>query len=323
MVDKIVEPSVHCQPTVNRYFMKTTELTNWEKSGKYVKLGKFQHQVFYKDIGNKDAEPLKTLLLLHGFPESSYSYHKVIPALAKHFERVVVFDMIGYGLSDKPYENYAYSLIEQADIALQIWHHVGVKGGHLLSHDMGDSVATELVTRHVSHLIPGWFSAGFQSFTFTNGSMVLDLAKLRITQKILLSKRGRLMSNFSTFGIFNQQIRSAHGNDKLSDDDIKLLWDNVVQQDGNKKTYLMIKYLNDRKRFEKTRWLPALSQVTLPIHICWGEADNVARVTMAHYLKKNVCPSAVLTLMPGVGHFCQLGSPEIWAESVLGFYQKL
>ena len=131
------------------------------------------------------------------------------------------------------------------------------------------------------------------------------------------------MSLLSTFKIFNQQVRSAHGNDNLSDKDVEMLWENVIQQDGHRKNHLMIKYLNDRIRFEKTRWLPALSQVKLPIHICWGTADAVAKVEMAHYLKKNICPSAILTLMLNVGHFCQLGSPKIWIESVGEFYSSL
>jgi len=93
-------------------------------------------------------------------------------------------------------------------------------------------------------------------------------------------------------------------------------------KDGQQKTYLTIKYLNDRKRFEKTRWLPALGQTKLPVHICWGNEDAVARIEMAHYLKQNVCKNATLTIMDGVGHFCQMGSPEKWVESVSQFYKR-
>ena len=94
-------------------------------------------------------------------------------------------------------------------------------------------------------------------------------------------------------------------------------------QDGQQKNHLLIRYLNDRKRFEKTRWLPSLGKVQEPIHLCWGDADAVARVEMAHYLKKHVCPQATLTLMPGVGHFCQLSDPDIWVQSVSAFYQQI
>lgn len=300
--------------------MLTPELTQWEAEGQYLKTVLFGNKVFCRQLGNPQATSEKTLLLIHGFPESSYSFHKVVDGLSKVFERIILFDQLGYGLSDKPTENYTYSLFEQADVAMQVWQQLGVKGGHLLSHDMGDSVATELVARHVGGTLPGWFSAGFQSFTFTNGSMVLELAELRITQKLLLSGIGPLLSKLFNYRTFSQQVRSAHGNDKLSDKDIELMWDNIRQQDGHKKNHLLIKYLNDRKRFEKTRWLPSLSLVKEPIHICWGEADAVARVEMAHYLKDNICPNARLTLMPEVGHFCQLSDPDVWVKSVSAFY---
>ena len=163
--------------------MLAPQLKQWESEGRYLTTVLFQHKVFCKDCGNPAAPPDRTLLLLHGFPESSFSFHKVLEGLAKLFDRVVLFDFPGYGLSDKPIANYTYSLFEQADVALQVWKERGVTGGHVLSHDMGDSVHTELVARHVSGLLPAWLSAGFKSFTFTNGNMVLDLAQLRLGQK--------------------------------------------------------------------------------------------------------------------------------------------
>jgi len=298
------------------------QLSTWKNSGEYIFYSSFQHQLFVKQLGNSNASTEKTLLLIHGFPESSYSYHAVLDGLLEKFDRIILFDMLGYGLSDKPTKNYTYSLFEQADTVFEVWKHFNIKGGHLLSHDMGDSVSTEIVARHENGLMPAWFSEGLQSLTFTNGSMVLELASLRITQKILLSNYGYLMKSLSTFTIFNQQIRSAHGNENLSADEINVLWEANTLQDGHKKSYLTIKYLNDRKRFEKTRWLPALAQTKLPIHICWGNEDAVAKVEMAHYLKEKICKNATLTIMEGLGHFCQLGSPEKWVKYVSNFYKN-
>ncbi len=303
--------------------MPSVNLQTWKSSGHFIDVTPFRHKIFVKEIGNTDAKSGQTLLLLHGFPESSFSYHKIVDGMAKQFERIILFDMLGYGWSDKPDVQFSYSLLEQADIALKVWQHFGIKGGHLLSHDMGDSVATELIARHVNGLLPGWFDAGFQSFTFTNGSMILDLSKLRIIQKILLSPYGRHLKHIANFSIFNHQVRSAHGNDKLSERDIRGLWEANKLQGGHKKNHLTIKYLTDRKQFEKTRWLPALKQVKLPIHICWGNDDAVAKIEMAHYLKAHICVDAQVTVMEGVGHFCQLGSPDVWVEAVRRFYDKL
>ena len=296
-------------------------LKSWLTSGEFISYKK--HKVFVKEFGDADASTNKTLLLLHGFPESSYSYHGIIDGMLKTFNRIILFDMIGYGLSDKPTENYSYSLHEQADLALEVWKHYGVKGGHMLSHDMGDSVATEIVARHEDGGLPNWFSDGLQSITFTNGSMVLELAELRITQKLLLSSLGSALSKLTFYGLFKHQIISAQGNSNLAEEEIKALWELNKLQDGHKKAYLTIKYINDRKRYEKTRWLPALVKTKLPVHVCWGEDDSVARVEMAYHLKEKVCTKARLTIMKGMGHFCQSENPEKWVESVTGFYDNI
>ena len=296
------------------------EIKDWRDHGGFMSFGPFGHKVFYRDIGDTTASADDTLLLLHGFPESSYSYHAVIDDLADRFKRIVLYDMLGYGLSDKPTEGYTYSLFEQADLAFAVWKELGVTGGHLLSHDMGDSVSTEIVARRENGLLPGFLSEDLRSLTYTNGSMVLGLADLRITQKLLLSRYGRQFNKITTFKVFTQQVKSAHGNANLSDQDVALLWELNTLQEGHRKTYLTIKYLNDRGRFEATRWLPALSKTPLPVHLCWGDEDAVARVAMAHHLKEKVCKDATLTIMKGLGHFCQMGSPKVWSEHVLRFY---
>ena len=301
----------------------TTALEAWKEGGEFISYGPNLFKIFVKQLGKRDASAQKTLFLLHGFPESSLSYHAVVNGLLEFFDRLILFDMLGYGLSDKPAKDYSYSLIEQADLALKVWEHFGVKGGHLLAHDMGVSVATEILARHEKGFLPAWFSEGLQSITFTNGSMVLELAELRIMQKLLLSSYGYLLKNISHFRLFNHQVKSAHGNQNLNGQEIENLWAATTLQDGHRKLYLTIKYLNDRKQFEKTRWLPALKQTKLPIHICWGDEDAVAKVEMAYFLKKNICKNATLTIMEGLGHFGQLGSPEKWVRYVTSFYPTL
>ncbi|MCB1147323.1 MAG: alpha/beta hydrolase [Leptospiraceae bacterium] len=298
------------------------KLKEWKASGEFIELAPCRHQMFVKQIGRTSALPHETLLIIHGFPESSFSFHKVIEGLQNKFERIILCDMLGYGLSDKPVEDYTYSLIEHADTVLKVWEHFGVKGGHLLCHDMGVSVASEILVRANQNLLPGWFSDGLVSVTFTNGSLYHKMAKLRIIQKLLLTRYGKFLRNLVKKPIFAKQIKKAHGNDRLSKEDIDILWELNMLKDGVRKSYLTIKYHLDRFRFEKTRWLPALAQAKLPVHLCWGDKDQIARIEMAHYLKENVCTNAKLTIMPGVGHFCQLDNPQLWLKSILHFYDE-
>ena len=68
----------------------------------------------------------ETIILIHGFPTSSFDYFDVIDQLSEKY-RVVVFDHIGFGFSDKPSSNYTYSLVDQAEQALALWTRLGIK----------------------------------------------------------------------------------------------------------------------------------------------------------------------------------------------------
>jgi pimeloyl-ACP methyl ester carboxylesterase len=295
------------------------ELRAWESRGAYVRVGHDAHRIYVQSSGASGAAPEDTLLVLHGFPESSFSFSRNVDALARRFRRVVLIDLLGFGLSDKPRE-HSYSLFEQADVALEAWRQLGVTGGHALGHDMGDSVLTELVARHGRGLLPGWFAGGFPSLTFTDGGMVMELARLRVSQVLLRSPLGALLAPLSRYRVFAQQLRSASGG-TLAERDIQLMWAAVRHNDGQRVQHRVIRYVDERLRFQNTRWLPALAATPIPIHLCWGALDQVAPAAIARHLKDRVCPGARLTLLPRAGHFCQQEDPDGWNEAVLRFWQ--
>ena len=76
----------------------------------------------------------ETIILIHGFPTSSFDYFDVIDQLSEKY-RVVVFDHIGFGFSDKPSSNYTYSLLDQAEQALALWTRLGIKWVFIMLSD--------------------------------------------------------------------------------------------------------------------------------------------------------------------------------------------
>ena len=56
------------------------------------------HQLFFREAGDPNAP---TLVLLHGFPTSSYMFRDLVPALADRYH-VIAPDHLGFGLSDAP-----------------------------------------------------------------------------------------------------------------------------------------------------------------------------------------------------------------------------
>lgn len=280
------------------------------------------HEVFLIEEGDPSAAPDRTVFLLHGFPESSFSYAGAFDLLKARFDRVISFDMIGYGYSDKPEEGYGYSLFEQADTVLRLLRELGVTGCHFISHDMGDSVLTELLARWNDNR-PVWFSDGPLSLTLTNGNMVLAVAKLRASQKALLSPLGKLLaSSTQSLRVFENQVTSAHGNDRLGEDSIIDMYAAATMNAPKGLPAVLIGYLRERKRFETARWLPALAATEAPVQICWGKDDAVAPVAVAQMLKREVKPEAKLTLIEGLGHFAQTQDPQVWTAALEPFWDE-
>lgn len=95
-------------------------------------------------ICSKGAGP--PLLLLHGYPQTGYMWHKIAPRLAEDFT-VVVADLRGYGDSDKPTssEDHAvYSKRAMATDMMAVMTALGHSQFFIAGHDRGGRVAHRL-----------------------------------------------------------------------------------------------------------------------------------------------------------------------------------
>ena len=88
------------------------------------------------------------VLLLHGFPESWYAWHRQIPLLAQGGFHVVAPDMRGYGLSTKPKGWQAYGGEQLSGDIAGLIAHFGAERASLVGHDWGAAVAFETAMQH-------------------------------------------------------------------------------------------------------------------------------------------------------------------------------
>lgn len=92
----------------------------------------------------------RPLLLLHGYPETHLTWHKVAPQLAEHFS-VVIPDLRGYGQSGKPadgdrHQNYSFRAMAQDQV--DVMRHFGHDRFLVASHDRGARVTHRLLLDH-------------------------------------------------------------------------------------------------------------------------------------------------------------------------------
>ena len=278
---------------------------NWKSRGKFYSI--LNKNIFVIDKGTSK----ETLVILHGYPTSSYDYYKVLPELSKHY-RVIIHDHLGFGFSDKPID-YSYSLIEQADVALQLWKQLGVTNVTLLAHDYGTSIATEILARHNKQQI----DLQIDKLILCNGSMHIELSKLRIIQKLLRNKITRKwVAKLTNFSLYKKNLRNVYfDKTKVTDTELQEMWFLLLHNNGRKVIHSLSNYINERYTFWH-RWIGALKETQIPTKIVWAKNDPIAIDLIADLLTIEI-PNNQLFWIDECGHFPMLEKPKEWTELVL------
>ena len=242
------------------------------------------------------------LLILHGFPTSSFDWHLVLPELSRK-RRVVLFDLPGFGFSDKP-ERYSYSLFEQADVVEGLVERLGLERPHVIAHDMGVSIASELLARRQRKLLKG----DLASLLLMSAGVYGELAKVTTSQKVLLTPLGPAFAGLGVGAVFRLQVQQVFER-TVAPAEISAMWEQIVYLDGHKRMAQIIGYLRERARFEE-RWIGALRTVEdVPVHLVWGSHDPTSLISIGERLAFEI-PHAELARLERVGHYPQLEAPE-------------
>ena len=278
---------------------------DWKNKGKFISV--FGNNIFVIDKG----ESKKTLVILHGYPTSSYDYYKVLPILSKQY-RVIIHDHVGFGFSDKPID-YSYSLIEQADVALQLWKQLALTNITLLAHDYGTSIATEILARHNKQQI----DLQIEKLILCNGSMHIELSKLRTIQKLLRNKITRKwVAKLTYYPLYRKNLRNVYfDKSKATNEELQEMWFMLEYNHGRKVIHFLSNYINERYTFWH-RWIGALKETQIPTKIVWAKNDPVAVDIIAELLTLEI-PHNKLYWIDNCGHFPMLEKPEEWLEFVL------
>jgi len=97
------------------------------------------------------AKAKGTIVLIHGWPQTSYQFRHVITPLADAGYTVIAPDYRGAGKSSKPREGYEKSVMA-ADIHALLTKHLGIKDKvHIVGHDIGGMIAHAYATRFAVH----------------------------------------------------------------------------------------------------------------------------------------------------------------------------
>jgi haloalkane dehalogenase len=261
-------------------------------------------ELAYREQGSGPA-----VLLLHGWPTSSFLWRNVMPPIARA-NRVLALDLPGFGASDKPQgAPYNFEFFEQAiDSFLE---KLGIDEVAIAGHDLGGPVAThwtldrrERVTHFalLNTLVYPEFSEAVLAFikaAATPGlrDQITSPEGLEAAMRLGLADEAALTDD--VIACVREPFQSEEERNALADAGIGL------EPEG---------FVDIANR---------LGTMTMPVCLIYGEQDRILpdiAETMAR-VKKDL-PQAAVTALPACGHFLQEEAPEEIGELLASFFAQ-
>lgn len=283
-------------------------LCAWRDAGEFITVG--DRRIYCRRAG---AGP--RLLLMHGFPTSSFDWAQMWPMLASRFE-VLAFDLLGLGFSAKP-RGHRYRVHEQADLAEAVAHHYGWSEAFVLAHDYGDTVAQELLAR--SDRDPPHAALRVLRLCLLNGGLFPETHRARVIQRLLASPLGPGLVGLMRRRGFARSLNALFSpTRRLGETAIDEYWALLRHGDGIRAVPSLLGYMAERRR-ERARWVGALQTTETPVRLICGALDPVSGLHMAERYRELV-PRADVVVLADVGHFPQLEDPERVFAAATAFF---
>lgn len=273
-----------------------TSPDDWRSAGRDFQFR--GHRAFLRVDGPAGAP---ALLLIHGFPTASWDWCKLWPELAQT-HRLVAADMLGLGFSAKP-RGHRYTVGEQADLFLAALAEAGVTETAILAHDLGDTVAQELIARAIDGRLP----VRLRGVILLNGGLFPETHRPVLTQKLLLSPLGPLIARLSSRRKLGASLTAIAGDAKPTEAELDAMWTLMSRDDGCLALPGLIRYMVERRE-HRERWVGALQRCPVPLTVINGSADPISGAHMVARLRELQIKADVIEL-PRVGHYPQVEAP--------------
>lgn len=277
----------------------TARVRAWREGGEHVEVA--GDRIFVR----RGDGPGPLRLFLHGFPSSAYDWRGTLASQGD--AATLALDFLGFGLSDKP-RDVTYSLLRQADVVEQLVHGEP-RPVALVAHDMGTSVATELLARDLEGAL------GFRLATVLlfNGSVIIERASLTWAQNALRSPLGPAVARLSSRRLFASQFaRLFSETHPLSDVEAEAeaedQWSLWSRAGGAHLAHRLIHYVGERHTYA-TRWHGAVRDWDGELRLAWGMRDRVATPHVLAGLRE-LRPAGPVTELADLGHYPQIEQPD-------------
>jgi pimeloyl-ACP methyl ester carboxylesterase len=253
-------------------------------------------------------------VLLHGFPDSLHLYDRLVPELARR--RVVTFDFLGWGRSDKPV-GYAYSASNQTGDLDAVIEELQLASVVLVAHDASGPPAIDWALEHPERV---------SGLVLLNTYYCRMPGRLRSPEAIWLFStpivRGvaRPVSMWFSGLVFRRLYRWQVGrffrDARVAAQFIPRLYEQFTVSPTAHEAFFGLNRDLPSTLTSRRAAIPRLRRFTRPVRIAFGAADPYLNQRVARRLHE-LLPTSELFLLPGARHYVQMDEPQQVARLIL------
>ena len=244
-----------------------------------------------------------SVVLIHGFGASLYSWHRTIEPLAAAGFHVVAFDAKGFGFSDKP--AHGYSNADYARQVLALIDSLHLPDAVLVGHSMGGAIAAEAALRGPSRV---------------RGLVLVDAAGLGTRGALGIRAArgpvlGPLAASLRTRWVTEQLLRSTYADpSKVTAADVDQYYAAVAEPDFGRAVRGVLREF----RFDALRG--RLAAIEVPCLVVWGDHDRLIPERLGRELAQDLLRSAFIEV-PHAGHDVPEEAPDVFNQTLIAFLQ--
>ena len=251
-----------------------------------------------------------TIVFVHGFGGSTFSWRRNAPFFAGQGYRVVSLDMKGFGLSHKDFAS-AYSHPAQAGLLAEVLDRLEIDQACFVGHSMGTSVML-----HFAHLYP----EKVLGLISVDGAVSLDHGFVRISTALNFPPFRRIGEVFLTRYVTKERVvqilKSAYSQQEIVTAEV--IDGYYTRLINGQWAHSLLAMTRDLSR--NTIFFP-LEDITSPVLILWGENDTWVKRTDIDRWKDQI-PLAEFHAIPEAGHMLMQEKPDLFNNMVLAFLES-
>ncbi|WP_276122389.1 alpha/beta fold hydrolase [Pararhizobium qamdonense] len=255
------------------------------------------------------------VVLVHGTPSSSYIWRNVVPHLVSTGYKAYVFDLLGYGLSERPWDpSIDTSMTGQVSVLEDLLSDWGLDKFHLVAHDIGGGIAQRFGVGSVGSLLSLTMidTVSYDSYPSKRTRQQMEEGLETLIKKPDAEHRSHfrewLLSTLSDAANFDP-------------DALKTYLDFISGPIGQGSLFQhQVTHYDPKHTMEIADRLDVLGRV--PVQIVWGAEDAWQVVDWAHKLQGAI-PGSALHIIEKCGHFAPEERPAEVAELLTSFFARL